>query len=375
MKGSVTALETGLLAFVAVSGLGFVTMPRVAAEVAGKDAWLAIFLTGAVALAAGWAIMRLNMIFPTVTAVEYSEAVVGRYTSGLFMAGLLIYLLGFAGLSLRAFADVLKMFLLNQTPLEVTTVAMLAVVIYATQHGINTLSRLAGFFGMIVVAAAVFILLLSFQKAEFYRVQPILDNGIGPIIERVPRLLLFYLPGMTVFFFLVPFQRKPNLLLPAGLTGISTATVLFTLASVSAMVVLGLESVLSETYPFFTLAKTIAYPGTFLERLEAIYMTVWILSAFLTTLSSYCFANLILVRKFRLRGPRPFPFLLAPVVYVLALLPANDLAALDWVWKVSQLGAVTTLSGVALIWLVIGLRWWISRLRSNEPAQGGGRGA
>ena len=144
----ISALQLGLLIIVTVIGVGILTLPRTVTEIADTDGWLLIIIGGALVIVLALIINSLGNMFPDKTIIEYSQELVGRPLSYLIGSILIIYFTLIAAYSVRIFGEVLKMYLLPKTPIEIIIITFLITIIYLVR---NNLEGIARFYEIIIL--------------------------------------------------------------------------------------------------------------------------------------------------------------------------------------------------------------------------------
>lgn len=325
----VTALIT--LNLLAASWL---SLPRSAYEAAGPAAPLSTFVAGVIVIGFTYWVARLCMRFPRQTIDEFSSLLVGKLAAKLIMLLLTLYFLCIAGLEIRYFGAAVKTLLLDVTPLEVVMLTMILAAVYLIQFGINPIARFMELCLPVVVITAFFVLAVALQNFRFEELYPTFQVGVMPVIKGLPSLILAYV-GFEVLFFCVAFMEKPEQAAKYAVVGVCVPVLLYTTTVIVAIGVFGGE-VTPQLFATFTLARSVTFPGAFLERFDIFLAMIWILAAYTTIVVYYYMGALSLTRLCGMRNYRPVVFLLMPLVYLISITPENSPqveAALGWVAK------------------------------------------
>lgn len=121
--------------------------PReVATKVGTPDGWISVLLGGFIALLAGYILAKLSQRFPGQTFYQYSQIVAGKFLGKVHGFILIIYYTFFAGYEVRGMGELIHMYLLQNTPIEVIIIAFISVVTYITVEGANPIARICEFF-------------------------------------------------------------------------------------------------------------------------------------------------------------------------------------------------------------------------------------
>ncbi|HHY83082.1 MAG TPA: endospore germination permease [Clostridiales bacterium] len=246
---------------------------------AGRDAWISLLLGGITGILFGSIMYFLASAYPGKSFPEIAVDICGRFIGRLFMLPVLIYILLHAGLSINIFAQTIKMFLLDRTPMYAIVAVMAAVAVYAVYKGIFTLSGVIDIIFPLAVITIAALILISLQQAEVENIFPILYKSHMKVL-RGSFFGLLHFPGFGHVAYLLCYAQDSKVSIKWYIIGTAIPVVLATALTLVTIMVfnpLGIESLL---FPTLTLSKSIEFPVTFLERLESIVAVLWISIAF-----------------------------------------------------------------------------------------------
>jgi len=352
MKNRFDGVTDSQIAFMtssAIVGITVLSLPRIATQAAGTDGVVAILAAGIVSAVVLMLIVMLSSKFPQDTIIEYSSKIItplpGKLTGIIFF----IYFLFISGVVLRNFADVIKGFILRQTPLEVIMMLFMFAVLYIALKGILTLSKTCELFEPMVIAALVLLIVLSFKNFSVENLYPMFGRGIKPYLQGIPTLLPVFL-GYEIFLFIFPFAKNKKSVLKFSLIGFCSPFILFFLLTIVTIGVYGADAANRSLYPTLQLAKYIIFPGAFAERFDIFFMIFWIFASFTTMALNYYLASFSITRVLGLRNYKPFAVMILPLVYMIGILPQNILQILSLTQYIGYAGlGVLALSIVMLV--------------------------
>ncbi|KKM10902.1 hypothetical protein SY88_11025 [Clostridiales bacterium PH28_bin88] len=321
-KDRISTTQVAILLTSTVVGVHYLTMPRVLGESAGRDGWLSLLLGGVLVLAVNTCLVLLAWRFPGMTVVEYSQEILGRLLGRALTWTFVVYYLLGSAYATRCFGEVLKTYLLDRTPLEVIILTFLAVTAYQVNHGLNPLARIDQAFFPLLLAPLLIIVLLAQREADYGELLPVMVNGVGPVLEGVLSAVRVY-AGYGLMLFLVPFMRQPRQALKASTVGISIPIAGYVVIFITTLAVLGADNLGYYTCPVADLARAVETPGAFIERLETLLMSLWVITAYTTTAATYYFSVLAAALAMGLKEHRPLVTLWLPVIYFFTMLPRD----------------------------------------------------
>lgn len=321
----------------AITGVTVLSLPRIASEAAGTDGVFVILIAGIVSSSILVLIALLANRFPKDTIIEYSSKIITPLPGKAAGVGLFIYLLGVSGTVLRNFADVIKGFILRQTPLEIIMILFAFTVLYMVLKGILTISKICELFEPMVIGALGLLIILSFKNFNIENLYPLFEKGVNPYLRGTLDLLPVFL-GYEILLFVFPFARNKSNVLKYSLFGFLMPLLMFVTLTFVAIGVYGADATGRSLYPTLQLAKYIVFPGAFAERFDIFFMIFWIFASFTTMSIYYYLASLSITRVFGLKNYKPFAVLMLPFVFMIGILPQNILQILDFSEYISLIG-------------------------------------
>jgi len=347
----ITNFQVFILVSATIIGVSIISLPRTIAKEAPQGGLLAILGGGGISMLAAFVIAKLSKRFPRRTFVEYSCEIIGNILGRGLNLIYASYFALMAALLNRFFADAIKAFLLERTPVEVISITMFLVVVYLAQHGINPIVRIDEAFMPLFTVIFLFAILLSTQRFQIARLYPAFQPEITPIIKVLPQILIAF-AGFEVLLFVGAFMEKPQDIVKYGVLGLVPPTLIYFFLIATAVGNLGVNALNYTLYPTLTLTKSVEFPGGFGERFDLFFFAFWVLAAFTTIAAYYYLAALTLTRTLNLRNYKPFVFLLLPITYLLSILPQNLVEVEEGIASLGKLAVGLTMV-VPLILLLV----------------------
>jgi spore germination protein KB len=151
--------------------------------------------------------------------------------------------------------------------------------------------------------AIIGVILLLFKDMDVKELTPLLEKGIYPSILTglSPVSQTVEIIGMAM---IMPFLNDRNKMIKVYiLTPLLLGFFLFIMTT-SVIALLGDNLAKSMTYPFFSIVRLV-HVGDFLERIEALHVTIWILGMFIRIVFYYYLIVLGLAQVFSLKDLKP----------------------------------------------------------------------
>jgi len=249
------------------------------------------------------------------------------------MVGIFVYIILSIGLSLRSTAMSIKVFLLDTTPLLVLILIMIIPTVYAVSKGIKTMSIVLDILLPIVLLAIAMLVGLSYKKIEFQNLRPVFYGGVTPVIRGSLNLVHPYL-GIGIIGYIFPSINNPKSTKKWIFIGTAISLAIYFLMVILTILVFGPEESKILVWPTVSLSKAIQLETELFERLESLFMAVWIPVAFTTLLTFYYSSILNLKALFNTNKDHLIIYGQIPLIIIIALFPGNIVELykyLNWV--------------------------------------------
>ncbi|MFC5647877.1 endospore germination permease [Paenibacillus solisilvae] len=326
-KGRISPLQLAILMHPTILATAALIVPSLTMQAAGRDMWMTPFLASIIGLLTVYVMYKLHCKFPNDTFVEYVDTILGPCMG---RALSLIYLISFiysTGIVLREYGEFIVETFLVQTPIIIVMICMAAVCGYSVHAGIEVIARSAQvlvppaicvIFGMLVIMA---------PDMHLKQIQPILEHGLFPSVAGSLILGSWFSQFFLIAFLLPILKEKGKPALKWSL--ISLGVVVLTMLSIN-FAVLFIFGTLSKdlNYPFLTAVRYISL-ADFLEHIESLLMSVWLIGIFIKVAVGYYVSVLAAAQCLKLSSYRSL------------ILPIGFLIVLFSIWAAPNFGVLT----------------------------------
>lgn len=286
-------------------------LPSATATFARQDAWLAPLAALPPAILVIWVCGRLAARFPEETFAEYAPKVLGRLPGKLCGLLLFWYFFHVDSVISREFADFLIATAHPRTPMPLAVgVAMFAAAV-AVRHGPEILARLGELFAIPSVLLVLLIIGLAYDNIDPFLLQPVLENGWGPVLASGFITQTFTGQFVLLLVFLPAVKG-----LQAGVRASygALATIVVTLVVVSAVTISVFGPLTASFHwPFFKVSRIGSF-GIVLARVDPLVTGFWVAGSCFK-LAVHLYATVItFAHVFGLRDWRPLVLPMAALV-------------------------------------------------------------
>ncbi len=318
----VSHIQLKTLIVTAIIGPGIVSLPNNLADVLGKDGWIPVLLTAILLIPVFIIINRIFKINPGKNYFQIGEDTLGKPAFTVCKLLLLSYLIVYCAFVARNLGELVKVFLLHTTPIEVIIFLFILTSIYLASMEIDIIVR-AGYllYPIILIFVAVFSV-MSIPTGEITDILPLLRADFTNIPRGMTVAFASFI-GFEVMIFALPFVEDKKKALCSGMSALGIVTFIYLLLFLITLTQFDLNQLQEQNHSLFVIAKTLDLPGYFLQNLDGIIMALWILVTFTTFIPSYFGAGKILSNIFGTKKHTHFLFVLLPVIYFISLIPKN----------------------------------------------------
>ncbi|WP_150275742.1 GerAB/ArcD/ProY family transporter [Paenibacillus tepidiphilus] len=323
-KGRIsTAQMVTLGAFTLIGDMALV-YPSVMTAGSGQDAWIA----GLISIPLGLVTIKLMVSVADIDAdknlVELSRMILGKWAGNAVAAFYLLFFLLAGSTYIREIEDFMCTQIYEGTPGGVIRFMAIFLLVYGLQKGLETLGRAAQIFLPFFVVFLILLFVLLFPDVRLERLYPIMNTPVPDMLHTVMFGVFYPFGELCVFFMVYPYARKQSttgrdIFLTLTLSAVALNLILFL-----SLTVLGVYFSEHEFYAAYILAQRINV-GNFLQRIEALMATTWIISTYFKTALYYYAFVLGTAEFFKMKSYQPLIFPVAFLLYGLSYLIAEDI--------------------------------------------------
>lgn len=345
-----TVVQATAILISTIIGVGVLPLPHFTVRAANTGAPLVTFLGTVIAFIGLWLIAALGTRFPRKSIIRYSEDILGVWLGRIGSICIICFFALLTALAAREFGEVVITAVLRKTPLEVTVIVMLLLAVVSCRNDIRTFAYIHLFYLPFLLAPALLIVALSLKNANFINLQPIWGNEPAGMWQGILTVAALF-QGSFILTAVIPSMRKPEKAMRASFWGITVAGGLYLLIVIACVSVFGAEEAKLLLWPTLELARTTSLPANILERLDIVFLAVWVTAVFTTLFSSYYLTIHSVSDLFRLRDHKMFSLFFLPFVFVVAMLPQNVLQMYRLIITVGHIGLIITIVYPAVLLL------------------------
>lgn len=296
-------------------------LPKTLLDSTGSGSILNIIFITIIALLVVYLISKLLKYFPDMDILDISNFLGGKILKYIMGILFLIYFLFSASTFLRSFCESVKIIYFPRTPVVFLMILFIIGIILCNRLGMKSIIRANLIFIPFVLFSIIFIFFANLDNFTIQRFFPIFGNGLSTtFFSGISNLFAF--SGISLLYFIPPHLKdskefKKVSIISIILSGIwllfSIATLLFIFPSIVTT---------DEILPLYLASRFIEF-GRFFQRLDAVFLLIWIISimSYLSILLSFIVSIFRKVTDFKYSYV--VIYVSSLLIFSLALIPQN----------------------------------------------------
>lgn len=308
----------------AIIGIGIFKLPNQLVGDFGCCGWLVIIISGLLVFPVLFIYEKIFSMYPNMDYFQIGNETLGKFLSKLYFFIFLAYFITLLGFVSRNLGEMIKSFLLIKTPIEIIILVFILATSYIACYEIDVIGR-AGFIVFpIILVFVMAIVLISIPKADFTNLLPIFQFNIKDIPKGINTSFFSFI-GFEVSLFAIPYLENRKDSMKFSSLAIVTVILMYVSVYIVTLAQFSIKQVERHTWPVLTLVKIVDLPGYFIENLDGLVMSTWVLVIFATMAPVYFGAGKILSKIFNTKSHKHFILGLVPIIYYTALFPQNHI--------------------------------------------------
>ncbi|KAJ50257.1 spore germination protein (amino acid permease) [Clostridium tetanomorphum] len=307
----ITLKQLTIFSISAQIGLGVLTLPSTLAKKIGHDGWIAVALSGCMIIILVTFIILLMNRYQNRSILDINVLLYGKYWGMFFNFIFICYLLFITGLGNRFFAEVIRIIVLNQTPVIIIGALVSIPTIYQTAKGLKVICRFATLL-LLTHILLISTFLLVMKNARFTYLLPIGESGFLAIAKDITYAFYSFL-GVELITIFYPNVTDKKSTLKHIITGITYVSVIYIIIVIFSTALFGENKLKMLVFPMYNIEQSIKVP--ILERLDIFFIVFWF-PIMAGSVRSYFFSSYYCLSKiFKTRRKK----LLIAIVFIIAL--------------------------------------------------------
>lgn len=274
-----------------------------------------------IAIFISYLIYRLFKNFPGLDIIDISELLGGKIFKNIIGSIFIIYFLISASMLLRNFSESMKVIYYPMTDIFFIVAVFILAICFANKLDFNATSKTNLVVLPIVLFAIVFLFATNMKQFTPQRIFPILGEGIvNTFVLGLSNISAF--GGIVYLYFLPPLLKEPQKMKKIALISVGITAIYLLLSVATLLFVFSFFITTDEITPLYNATRYIEL-GNFFQRMESVFLLVWILAfaCYLSTITNFSVS--IFKKITNIDNSKPLIDIFGLLILGLSLLPKN----------------------------------------------------
>ena len=347
----ITTIRAAAVISSTIIGVGIQSFPRFMIA-AGDNSAPFIALTGVIISFLIYSVLTsLCQLYPKETLFVFSRRLIGRPLAVFFTAVIMLMFVIQTGLTARQFGDIATTVLYRKTPIEATIFLLLFICLLSSRRNIVKFSYIHAFYLPLIVGSILIMILISMDNITLLNLRPIF-MPLNHKFWKGAQIASYLFQSSFVITLLIPFMVKPKQAIRAGALAIFMSGAIYILIVITSLGIFGAEESKLLIYPTLEMARNAAFGQGVFERLDAIFIVLWVISVYTTVYTTYYVSAYLIQNLFALRDQRMASSLLLPVIFAISMFPSNVFDSYYWSLHLGNAVMVLLIGYPLLLWVM-----------------------
>lgn len=270
-------------------GIGLLSLPSKIQSTAKGDAWISVLIAGLAIQFILLVYWRLLVKFPNQTLRDITIRVLGRYLGKALNFIYFVFFIAIAGYASALYTQLIKTWMLSLTPSWVILLLIIGTSVYLALESLSIIAR----FFILTAILFIFLFLISLlnftNDVQLSNILPLGQSGVKHILLGSEKTFFSMLGFEVVLFFSAYVQQTPKGLLRVYTITNCFVTLFYTYFVFLCLVGFSPKALEQVNEPVLFIFKGLTYQ--LFDRLDLIFLTVWIVPMTATIVSYLCIAG------------------------------------------------------------------------------------
>ncbi|UOQ84068.1 GerAB/ArcD/ProY family transporter [Gracilibacillus salinarum] len=272
---------------------------------AKQDAWLVILIAYAISFLLVWVYTEFPKYYAFENFSEILNDVLGNIMAKPLLLLFGLYFFNQANHNFYEFGALIKLTALPKTPIIVIFYLYIFVIMYILCLGVEVFVRTVEilFPYLLLFLIMVFVFNLFSAEFDFSNVEPILGEGIQPVLKELPIVVAFPFGEMVVFLMLWHLIEKKEKIRKTTYIAVATSTILLLTSTIVIICILGADLAKVTQIPLLETLLSIKV-AMIITNLDSIGVFILFIGGFYKTATHFLAYSLAITWLFKKKNPK-----------------------------------------------------------------------
>ena len=320
-KSKIGTLEAIMLILTIVVTHTILSLPRDILSSQKSASILNLIYVSIIATIIAYFIFKLFKKFPSLDIIDISELLGGKFFKNVIGIIFITYFIISSGILLRNFCESLKILYYPMTNIVFIIALFIIAVCAANRLDFSATLKTNLLILPIVLISILFLFFSNMNKFIPERIFPILGDGVyNTFVLGISNIFAF--GGIAYLYFLPPFLKEPEKFKKIALSSTCLTAIYLILSVATLLFMFSFFVTTNEITPLYNATRYIEF-GNFFQRLDSIFLLIWIL-AFACYLSIVSKFSMNIFKKLtNIETKKPLIDIFGLLIFSIALFPKN----------------------------------------------------
>jgi spore germination protein (amino acid permease) len=320
-EGKFGVSEAVCITTITITAKVFYTSPALLTGLLATASWYMTLISASAAMVGFAFIYILLNRFPNKDLVEIYKIAFGRFVGPVSSLLLALFLLLISFSTIREFIDVLKVYVMPRSSISYLIMIFVIVAAVFCFYGLETIARFSRLCAYPLLIGLGIVLILSYKNYHIDYLFPFWGHGASKTI--LTGLMRSSSYGEVILLAVIASSLQGvKYIKRAGYVSLAISGILISVVLLVFALSFPYTTGAEITSPMYELAMQIGY-GRFLQRLEPIFLFVWVISSFITISVLSYGALSIYTKVFYIDDLKPCLLPFFTIIFCLSLLPKD----------------------------------------------------
>ncbi len=315
----ITTKEAIMMVVTVIVSHTIVSLPSTLLQNTKSATILNIVYVSILALIFAYLVYVLFKSFGGKDIIDISEYLGGKTLKTIVGIVLITYFITGSGILLRNFCEGLKIIYFPNTNISFIILVFIIAICITNTFEFSSNMKAISIFLPYVIFSVVLLFVGNIQNFSLQRMFPILGEGfVNTFITGIGNIVAF--GGISCLYLLPPLLKEPEKFKKIALTSIAFSAVYILLCTSTILFMFSFFFNVDEALPLYTAASYIEF-GTFFQRIDAIFLLIWMLEICCYLSLASQFSILSFKKIANLKYSKPFAFIIPLIIFGISLIP------------------------------------------------------
>ncbi|MDB5083384.1 MAG: hypothetical protein JWN30_270 [Bacilli bacterium] len=345
--GHIGKLECTSLLSIAGAANVFLSYPQQLVKYGSQASWMIPLFSTVIMLLIVFILRIVQPVLKNEDLLSISHRAAGKLITAVISSLAIVYFLLITSDELRQVSETVLTTMLTRSPISFVAIPLVMLICYFAHSGLEAISRTSWLVAPVLAILLVLLLIGMYNWVNVDYLQPWMGPGWSPLFIR-GLLFTSAFPNVLVLIICAGSMRDQSHIAFAGLWSTVIIGVVYVVVELVCLTVFPAQLSVHLSFPVYQLARIINV-GRFMERMDAIYIFLWVACAVTKMAVGLWASSYLTARMFGMPVYRPLIFSTAIVIYAIAFIPRSYPETLIWDATIFQRYGIVFTVGLPLL--------------------------